>query len=133
MSRALANHNPLNIRKGNKWYGESPNSTDTEFETFLNDAYGFRAAFRIIHNGFKASPPRNTVRSIITRWAPPEDGNHTKSYIDIVCQRAGLNPDERLAYQDITRMCALVHAMAYVESGHEYNMRVVTTAYNMER
>lgn len=129
----MRNHNPLNIRKGNNWQGEDPAASDNSFETFVNDAYGFRAAFRIIHNGFRAKPPRNTIRLIISRWAPPEDHNDTENYIKIVSTRAGIPADERLAYQDKGRMCRVVLAMAFVESAHEYDIRVVMSGYDLEK
>lgn len=131
-ARGVRNHNPLNIRKGNNWQGEDPNGSDSQFETFINDAYGFRAAFRIIHNGFKANPPRNTIRKIITRWAPPNE-NDTENYINVVSTRAKINPDTKLAYNDITRMVDMVKAMAYVETGHDYDERVIINGYNMEK
>lgn len=130
-TRAIRNHNPLNIRKGNDWQGEDPAGTDREFEVFINDAYGFRAAFKILKNGFKAQPSRNTIRKIITRWAPPSDGNNTEEYIKVVSQRARINPDEKLTYVDLGRMVDIVKAMAFVESGHEYDERVIITGYEL--
>lgn len=131
-TRAIRNHNPLNIRKGSNWQGEYTPQTDAEFEQFINDAYGFRAAFRIIHNGFKAKPPRDTIRKIISRWAPPADGNDTAAYIAQVAAATGINPDERLTYADNARICSVVAAMAYVESGKNYDSRVVYSGYQLE-
>lgn len=132
-TRGVRNHNPLNIRKGQPWQGQDINGNDTEFETFINDAYGFRAAFRIIHNGFKATPRRDTIRKIISRWSPPQDGNNTESYINFVAQRTKINPDTRLAYNDICRMVDIVKAMAFMETGHEYDERVILSGYNLEK
>lgn len=130
-TRGMRNHNPLNIRKGNNWQGESSPQTDAEFEQFQNDAYGFRAGFRIIHNGFNDKPRRDTIRKIIQRWAPSVE-NNTEQYIKTVSQRTGIHPDARLDYRDIMRMTKIVQAMAFVETGHEYNMRVIITGYNLE-
>lgn len=132
--RGIRNHNPLNIRKGNNWQGEqgeATSPTDAEFEVFIDDAHGFRAAFRIIHNGFKAKPCRDTISKIITRWAPPTE-NDTANYIRVVSQRAGIPADERLAYQDADRICRIVRAMAFVETGHDYKPAVVFTGYQLE-
>lgn len=129
----MRNHNPLNIRKGNNWQGGDPGASDKSFETFVNDAYGFRAGFRIIHNGFRAKPPRNTIRLIISRWAPPEDHNDTENYIKVVSARSGIPADERLAFQDIGRMCKVVQAMAFVETGHDYDMRIIINGYKLEK
>lgn len=132
-TRAVRNHNPLNIRKGDNWQGRSTIDNDKEFVTFINDAYGFRAAFRIIHNGFKAKPPRNTIRQIISRWAPPEDNNDTINYINYVSRRTKIGPDTKLAYQDVGRMVDIVAAMAKMESGKEYDVRVILTGYELEK
>lgn len=134
-TRGQRNHNPLNIRKNgqNKWQGQDINGKDTEFETFINDAYGFRAAFRIIHNGFKATPKRDTIRKIIERWAPESDNNNTRGYINIVSNVTRIAPDTRLVYHDVTRMVDIVRAMAYVETGHLYDERVVLSGYNLEK
>lgn len=131
-ARGIRNHNPLNIRKGNNWQGEDKTGKDPEFETFINDAYGFRAAFRIIHNGFKATPPRNTIRAIITRWAPPTE-NDTERYIQFVATHAKINPDTRLVYQDVARMVDIVKAMAIMETGKIYDERVILTGYDLEK
>lgn len=134
-TRGQRNHNPLNIRKNgqNKWQGQDINGKDAEFETFINDAYGFRAAFRIIHNGFKATPKRDTIRKIIERWAPESDRNDTQGYINIVSNLSRIAPDTRLVYHDVTRMVDIVRAMAYVETGHQYDERVVLSGYNLEK
>lgn len=134
-TRGQRNHNPLNIRKNgqNKWQGQDINGKDAEFETFINDAYGFRAAFRIIHNGFKATPKRDTIRKIIERWAPESDRNDTQGYINIVSNLSRIAPDARLVYHDVTRMVDIVRAMAYVETGHQYDERVVLSGYNLEK
>ena len=131
-TRGQRNHNPLNIRKGDQWQGIDKNGTDKEFCTFINDAYGFRAAFRIIHNGFKATPKRDTIRKIVTRWAPPSE-NNTENYIKIVSTRSKIGPDTKLAYQDVARMVDIVKAMAFVETGHEYADGVILTGYQLEK
>ncbi|HAS8492972.1 TPA: structural protein, partial [Vibrio vulnificus] len=41
--RGIRNNNPLNIRKGNDWQGESILNTDSEFEVFKHHKFGFRA------------------------------------------------------------------------------------------
>lgn len=130
-TRGIRNHNPLNIRKGNDWQGEDPNGKDPSFETFINDAYGFRAGFKIIKNGFSASPRRDTIRKIISRWAPPEDNNDTENYINFVSKYSKIPADQKLAFSDISRMVDIVRAMAKMETGKDYDERVIINGYNM--
>lgn len=131
-ARGVRNHNPLNIRKGDKWQGLDNNGTDTEFCTFINDAYGFRAAFRILKNYMRATPRHDTIRKIITRWAPPADNNDTEAYISTVSKLTGISPDSKIQFSEVGRMIDLVKAMAKVETGHDYNERVILTGYQLE-
>lgn len=130
-TRGLRNHNPLNIRVGNNWMGEISPGRERQFEVFANDAYGLRAGFIIIRkyiNSYRC----NTLRKIITRWAPPGE-NNTDNYINIVAKRSQLNPDERLVFTDQWRMCRLVKAMVFVESAYEPSDAVLNTAYEMAK
>lgn len=132
-TRGVRNNNPLNIRKGNNWQGEHPTKTDTYFEVFARPEYGFRAAFRIMRNGFKANPPRNTIRDIISRWAPPQDNNDTEKYIQFVSHSIDKSQEEVLTYEDETTMCKLAQAMAVMESAKMYDMEIIKRGYQLER
>lgn len=129
-ARGKRNHNPLNIRKGNNWQGEC-SGADKEFETFINDAYGLRAGFRVLQHYIKEHKC-DTIAKIITRWAPPTE-NSTNTYIDTVSQRCGIPSYERIVYSDAYRMCQVVKAMCYVESGYEPSDRLLSTAYEMAK
>lgn len=129
-TRGIRNHNPLNIRKGCNWLGEATNPTDTAFEVFQADVYGLRAAFCIVRTYIKKHHC-NTLRKIITRWAPPQDHNDTAAYIATVTEHSGINPDITLAFEDSTRICALIKAMCLVESQYTPSDRLLSTAYYM--
>lgn len=84
ITRGIRNNNPLNIRKGGKWLGLRSEQTDPAFCQFVCVEYGFRAALiclRTYHYKYKC----NTIRQIIERWAPVQDGNNVESYIYHVC------------------------------------------------
>lgn len=131
MTRGERNHNPLNIRlTRDKWVGRCSEQTDSQFVQFKSDVYGFRAGFRIIHNGFKQG--RNTIRKIITRWAPPNE-NNTANYISFVSTHSVINPDAELDYDNIISMCVIVQAMAKMETGRTYPLDVIGHAYRIER
>lgn len=130
MTRAERNHNPLNIRlTHDKWVGRCSEQTDKEFVQFVSDLYGFRAAFRIIHNGFKQG--RNTIRKIVTRWAPPNE-NNTLSYVNYVSNVTLIFPDIVLDYDDIETICSIVWSMAKMESGKSYPITLLYDAYRLE-
>ena len=120
--RGLRNHNPLNIRKSDQlWKGQTGN--DGAFCIFLENKWGYRAVFRIL-NTYNVKYHIFSVREIISRWAPPSDGNNTRGYIQRVCSLAGLRETDIIAVQpsdgDPYNVVMLVWAMAIVENGDRY-------------
>lgn len=95
------NNNPGNVSKlkNDTWRGEVPSSG--RFAVFESIDYGFRCLFINLHNTYLKNSD-NTVRKIITRWAPAGDGkNDPNTYTNNVClwmkdYGAGrkINPDE---------------------------------------
>lgn len=89
-NRKVKRNNPLNIRYSelNKWQGLVGNDGGfCEFETL---GYGFRAAFVLLRNYYRAG--HRSIRQIITRWAPPVE-NPTADYIQFVSDKL-----QRLGY-----------------------------------
>ncbi len=130
VSRGIRNNNPLNIRIGNTWLGEVPNPTDSEFEQFVSVQYGLRAAFYILRRYIRRYG-RNTIRKIVTAWAPASDHNNTQAYIDRVVKMTGLSADDEIRYEDSVTMCELVAAMAVVENGKAIPMADIIKGYNL--
>lgn len=125
--RGIRNNNPLNIRIGNTWLGEVPNPTDSDFEQFVNVKYGLRAGFCILRRYIRRYK-RNTVRKIVTAWAPSTE-NNTVRYIQLVCKFGCLDADAEIHYEDSLTMCSLVQAMARVEVGETIPLQVIEDAY----
>ena len=115
--RGIRNNNPLNIRVGNNWKGEVSQPTDHTFEQFTEMKWGVRAAFIVLRN-YIVRHKCNTIRKIIPRWAPANE-NNTRAYINTVCQRSNLKPDEVISFDNTCQMIALLLAMCYVENGQE--------------
>lgn len=115
--RGLRNCNPLNIRRtADLWQGLAERQPDPEFFTFRSMPWGYRAAFIVLRTYCHKYGLR-TVRDIIARWAPPEDGNDTGNYIRKVCVLTGFPPDKCLNPYDPSHMAPLVAAMSRVECG----------------
>nr|DAP56150.1 MAG TPA: virion protein [Caudoviricetes sp.] len=116
-ARGLRNNNPLNIRLSatTRWQGEVRPSQDRSFCQFESMAYGYRAGLKLLQNYSKLNGC-HTVRTIISRWAPPCE-NDTRSYISTVCKLSGLDSDRRLNVDDRRTMCSLAAAMSQVENG----------------
>lgn len=127
-TRGIRNNNPLNIRKGNKWQGLRDFPTDTEFDEFVSMEYGFRAAFKIIFTYIQRGD--DTMRKIITRWAPPSE-NNTAAYIRFVANKHFVSPDYVLSKTDRYALILLVQAMAQMESAYTFDLNIINKAYYM--
>ena len=134
LPRGIRNNNPLNIVKGNSWKGERANQTDKRFEEFESMAMGLRAGFILLRNyieGTKTRPTKfNTIRKIVSRWAPPSE-NYTQRYIDNVCKWSGLLPDEVVQFRERKKMVAIVQAMAQMECGVTLDIALIESAYDL--
>lgn len=116
MSRGYRNLNPGNIRLGNfRYKGEKEMSSDGEFRQFESMAWGYRAMFVLLHT-YARRHGCNTLRSIISRYAPPVE-NNTGAYLRRVVDATHLSPDEPLTTSDGATMTAVVAAMSQVENG----------------
>lgn len=82
-TRGIRNNNPANIRRGCNWKGLIRQQKDKEFCQFVSMSWGIRALLITLRTYVKKHH-LHTVREIITRWAPPSDGNNTEKYIEFV-------------------------------------------------
>lgn len=116
-SRGLRLCNPLNIRKGaSLWQGLDEQQDDAEFLRFKSMEWGYRAAFIVLRT-YILKYGIDTVKSIIYRWAPPEDDNETETYVFQVCVLTGFPPDKKIDPMNPCDMAPLVMAMSRVECG----------------
>ncbi len=116
MTRGLRNRNPGNIRLSSVRYkGEVEKSTDTAFKQFRGMEWGYRAMFVTLNTYFKRHG-LNTIREMISRWAPPVE-NHTDTYINTVGRRAMMDVDTPVDTTQREAMVPLVAAMSFVENG----------------
>lgn len=127
--RGIRNKNPLNIRIGNDWLGEVEHPTDPEFEQFTSIVYGLRAGFKLIRR-YIDHYKRNSVRKIISSWAPATE-NNTEAYIKFVSYHADLDPDQILSFNNQNEMCRLVAAMCRMECGCSIESSVILQAYKL--
>ena len=127
--RGIRNNNPLNIRIGNVWLGEVNEPTDPEFEQFVAMEYGLRAGFVLLRRYIRHYH-KNTIRLIITTWAPSTE-NNTEAYIQRVASRMNLDADTPLLYEDEKTMCQLVAAMCQVECGQKVDFAKIEKGYKM--
>lgn len=115
LPRGVRNNNPLNIRRGEQWDGLALVQTDSEYCTFINPLYGFRAAARIIKGAYYRRGII-TLQQVITAWAPASDNNPTRKYIEFVANTAQISPADRA----IDYLPQVLWAMAQFENGADY-------------
>ena len=128
--RGLRNNNPGNIRiNGDLFQGEIRPSKDKSFKQFETMAYGYRAIFRILRNYYN-NYHLDTIRNMITRWAPPKE-NHTEKYIQFVSGYSGNPADDPININDREQMIRIVAGMSKVENGREAEMSDVIAGWNL--
>lgn len=106
------NNNPLNLR-----YAPGADKRDG-FAAFQSPEDGFRAAARQMQryaSGQTFGTPVNTVRDIVSKWAPPSE-NDTEAYIRNVVKRTGFKENDKLDLNNTTTMAKLLQAMSKQEN-----------------
>ena len=116
MTRGIRNNNPLNIRLTplNDWMGKVMHNTDGAFEQFTSMTWGFRAAMILLDRYIQKGA--NTIRKIVSKWAPATDGNHTEKYIEDVCRLTQLGGNEPII-RGSEQHKSIVWSMGLIESG----------------
>lgn len=115
MSRGLRNRNPGNIRRSKTTYMGEVTSSDPDFKAFESMPWGYRAMF-VLLDTYKRRHGCNTLRQMITRWAPPSE-NDTESYIQTVAKRSLVSADSPISTDNKEIMVPIVKAMSLVENG----------------
>lgn len=130
MSRGIRNCNPGNIRQSRtRFVGEILPSRDSSFKEFQSMAYGYRAMF-VLLDTYCRRYNLCTIRSMISRWAPPIE-NNTESYIRYVAEHSGIDADSKLDSRSQRDMIPVVMAMSEVENGQKAVLKDVEAGWQM--
>lgn len=126
--RGIRNNNPGNIRWSNdQWKGLIPKdqANDKSFCVFRTPEYGIRAMTRILRRYTQypgipnvGKPNIDTVREIISRWAPPNE-NNTEAYIQSVAKSVGVAANSPIDVFDNAIMLKLLKAIIAHENGQQ--------------
>ncbi len=112
--RGTSNNNPGNIRhSSDTWRGMRLEQSDDNFVQFDTPHFGIRAATRNFQTSF-SKHGNDTVRELITRWAPPVE-NDTEAYIAFVTDSMGVSDDEPLAITNPATMRKLLDSVFQFE------------------
>lgn len=114
-TRGERNNNPGNIRLSKiQWLGEVK-GFDASFESFDTEVHGIRAIGVLLLN-YQKKYALNSIRSLITRWAP-ETENNSDMYIRDVCMRVGMTPLATIDLTDPSKLVKMVTAIIFHENG----------------
>ncbi len=129
--RGIRNNNPGNIRHGENWQGLNPNSRsiDAAFCVFNTPVAGIRALAKVLIN-YKKLYGLNTVRQIISRYAPPNE-NQTTAYVQTVAKQLGVLPDVVIDIEERGVLTVLIKAVIRMENGIQpYSDETIQQAIN---
>ncbi len=124
--RGIRNHNPGNIKLSrDRWQGLAPVQGDSTFFQFTAPTMGIRALARTLIT-YQDRHELTTVRQMISRWAPPADGNPTERYVHYVGEYMHVAPDASVDMHRFDDARALVEAIIWYENGQQpYGPRVI--------
>jgi hypothetical protein len=140
-TRGIRNNNPANIRRGCNWKGLAERQTDKEFCQFTTMTWGVRALLVTLRTYVKKYN-LHTIREIITRWAPPSDGNNTEKYIEFIEKAVReidasitLSLEEMDFYKELQHSECILYlwakAMCKIESGYNLDYGVYLFALHL--
>lgn len=119
MTRGERNNNPGNIdRNATKWQGMADDqSSDPRFIVFKTPQWGIRAIARLMLT-YSSAYHLDTVRGIVSRWAPPNE-NNTSAYVNAVAGTLNVDPDVPIDVDSVAVMLPLVKAIIMHENGEQ--------------
>lgn len=127
----IRNNNPGNLRPlsgGQKWQGQT--GTAGNFLQFDTPANGLRAAAKNLLNQQRLHG-LNTVRKIITKYAPIFENPAQASYISTVAKALGVSADAPINLENTSTLVAFLSAVVRHENGQQpYSGSQLTTAAN---
>ncbi|NII73906.1 hypothetical protein FHW84_002479 [Dyella sp. SG562] len=128
LPRGIRNNNPGNIRTSDiQWQGKV-DSPDTQYEAFSTPEAGIRAT--ALNAVTKANRGTNTVQSLISEWAPPNE-NNTQAYITAVSAAMGVSPTDKLNLNNPAQLTSLTNAIITHENGsNPYSQAQIATGVN---
>jgi hypothetical protein len=112
--RGIRNFNPGNLNFANQSGATLEAGPGGRFAVFRTMEEGIKALAQQLQR--YGSRGVDTIRSIISKFAPPNE-NNTKAYIDSVVKKLGVGAEEHLNLKDPAVLKALISAITTVEVG----------------
>jgi hypothetical protein len=125
-NRSERNKNPGNLRAASNTIGRDGSDPNTSFVQFRTMRDGLAAMSRQLM--LYGDRNRNTLNTIIPKYAPKEDYNDTLGYIKNVSKWTGINPNERLNMHEPATIEKLMKAMIMQESSMQFSPEELQSA-----
>lgn len=116
----VQHNNFAGMRNPNVPAAGGPNTNPSGWQQFDTPEAGVQAISNQLDryaSGATTGKPLNTIRGIVSTWAPASDGNPTPALVARASQIVGVDPDQPLNLSDPTVKAKLVEAMIRNEQG----------------
>lgn len=114
--RGIRNNNPGNLRKTPQLWDGEIKGPDTAFKTFKTAIDGLKGLKRSIL--IKFARGQNTIRSIITSYAPSSE-NDTVAYIKFISLHTNSGINDSLNLNNKTALKSFMRAIVLYENGQD--------------
>lgn len=139
LPRGIRNNNAGNIRWGSNWQSLVPQEqrTDKNFCQFVSPVYGLRAMVKVMFT-YRDKYGLDTIEGIINKYAPPVE-NNTQGYINRVCDKLGVKPDQSIRLTDealtllIRAICGVENNKDGIDYSNYYSSDLINRAISMAR
>lgn len=92
-------------------------------------AHGYRAG--LLNMRTQINRGNNTIRKLISVWAPASDNNNPERYANQVAAAVGMSVDDVINPRDPNTMQKIVAAMARVENGQDANLDEIAQGWKL--
>lgn len=134
-TRGERNNNPGNIRPaGYTWQGQVGQDCGSMgcYIKFSSPVMGIRALARDLLTKYRRG--LNTVRKIISAYAPAADNNNVGAYANFVSRYLGVSPDTVINMENLETHTAFVYAVIHHENGRViYDMPLIVEGVSFAR
>lgn len=134
--RGIRNNNPGNLNFAGQAGATKEGGAGGRFAVFGSQQEGIAALVRQLD--LYIGRGNNTIRGIISKYAPPEDKNNTEAYISYVSKNVGVAPDQPLDKNNAGQIQALVRAIVNKENVPQVAEKLISnqdiaTGYGLAR
>lgn len=130
-ARGIRNNNPGNLNFAGQAGAqlEGPGGRFARFETAFDGIKAMARQLLRYFDGKTTGTRLQTIRDIISTWAPSKDNNNTEAYINALSKKLGVRPDAVLNLRDPQMLSQLMNGIIHHENGsNPYQRELVNAA-----